>query len=76
MNVPGGNKLIPVGEDGLTGGTGEEAGSSHVLDENPTHCSFPSDLATLSLALETNFPMNSCSARKGEYSQIYSQQLR
>ena len=67
MNVPGGNKLIPVGEDGLTGGTGEEASSSHMLDENPTHFSFPSDLVTLSLALGANFPMNSCSARKGDY---------
>merc|ERR1719447_2453383 len=37
---PGGNKLIPVGEDGLTGGTGEEASSSHMLDENPTHFLF------------------------------------
>ena len=37
MNVPGGYKFVPVGEDGLTRGTGEEASSSHVLDENPTH---------------------------------------
>ena len=37
MNVPCGNKFIPVGEDGLTGGTGEKASTSHVLDENPTH---------------------------------------
>ena len=40
MNVPGGDKFIPVGEDGLTRGTGEEACSSHVLDENPTHFLF------------------------------------
>ena len=40
MNVPGGNKFISVGEDGLTRGTGEEACSSHVLDENPTHFLF------------------------------------
>ena len=40
MNVPGGNKFIPVGEDGLTRGTGEEACSSHVLNENPTHFLF------------------------------------
>ena len=37
ISVPCGNKLIPVGENGLTGGTGEEAITSHVLDENPTH---------------------------------------
>ena len=35
--VPCGNKLIPVGEDSLAGGAGEEPGASHVLDENATH---------------------------------------
>ena len=53
ISVPCGNKLIPVGENGLTGGTGEEAITSHVLDKNPTHFHCRSslvDLITLSLA--------------------------
>ena len=38
--TPGGNELVPIGKDSFTRGTREQAGSPHVLDENPTHFHF------------------------------------